>query len=74
MREHVTLYAHENPDLFSIEFVPPDPSVFAPTLALYVDTAEDLSRVRTISAGLSSRQAGLAEVVAVARELLPPGP
>jgi spore coat polysaccharide biosynthesis protein SpsF (cytidylyltransferase family) len=51
-REHVTLYAIENPGRFELRHVPPPESMRAPDLRICVDTAEDLERAREICADL----------------------
>jgi spore coat polysaccharide biosynthesis protein SpsF len=55
VREHVTLYAYERPDLFRIRHVPPPPDLAAPILRLCVDTAEDLESARRIWAAFEAR-------------------
>lgn len=65
-REHVTLYAYENPDDFRIRHVPPPAAVKAPELRICLDTAEDLERLRGICAALGGgREFSLDEVVAL---------
>lgn len=63
-REHVTLYAYEHPDEYEVLHVPPPPSVAAPHLTLWVDTPEDLERVRGICDSFAPRHDfSLAELV-----------
>jgi spore coat polysaccharide biosynthesis protein SpsF (cytidylyltransferase family) len=64
-REHVTLYAYDHPSRFSIRYVAPPADLAAPDLHLYVDTAEELERIRAICDHFSPRQDfGVDEVIA----------
>ena len=65
VREHVTLYAYENPDEFRIRHVPAPPALRAPQLRLHVDTVDDLEWVRTICSAFGPRRDfGLIDIVA----------
>jgi len=64
-REHVTLYAYEHAEDFSIALVPPPPEMVGPDLRLCVDTAYDLETVRTVCARFSPRRDfSVAEILA----------
>ena len=66
-REHVTLYAYEHPDEFSVAYVPPPDGLAAPHLNVTVDTPEDLERVRRICERFAPRRDfGLDEVIKAA--------
>jgi spore coat polysaccharide biosynthesis protein SpsF len=64
-REHVTLYAIENPTRFVLRYVPPPTAMRAPDLRICVDTAEDLERAREICCELDGDGTfGVADIVA----------
>jgi spore coat polysaccharide biosynthesis protein SpsF len=64
-REHVTLFAYESGEPFSVLHVDPPAGSAAPDLRLCVDTTEDLERVRSICASFAPRRDfSLAEIVA----------
>lgn len=66
-REHVTLYAYEHPETFSVVYVPPPDGLAAPGLRVTVDTPEDLDRVREICERFAPRRDfGLEEVISTA--------
>ena len=71
-REHVTLYAYENPEKFSIVNVPASGSDYTgdgyKDLHLAVDTPADRDRAEWIAERLSSRDADLGEIARLARE------
>lgn len=67
-REHVTLYAYENPDAFTIESVPPATDDYE-DLSIAIDTPEDLTRARRLIALLRDpNTATLAEILKVQPE------
>lgn len=62
-REHVTLYAYEHPDTFTIESVPPADDDYE-ALSIAIDTPEDLTRARRLIALLPDpNTATLAEIL-----------
>lgn len=64
-REHVTTYAYDNPDRFSIEYVAPPAELRGPELRLCIDTAEDLERLRELCSGFDgARETPLSEITA----------
>lgn len=71
-REHVTLYAYENPGNFRIINVPASGPDYRndghKDLHLAVDTREDYARAEWIAQHLTSREAGLGEIARLARE------
>jgi len=54
-REHVTLYAYNNPDVFRINNVDAEGKLRRPEITLTVDTAEDFNRVEKIFKNLYTK-------------------
>lgn len=68
-REHVTLYAYENPDQFDTAYLPAPAAFAAPGLRIVVDTPSDLEHVRSLCERLAPRRDfGLEEVIQVSKE------
>ncbi len=65
-REHVTLYAKENPGALNCEFLNPEPVLNRPELNFTVDSLNEYLYVREIAETLPAGGFGLKEIIAVA--------
>lgn len=64
-REHVTLYAYEHADDYTIAHVPAPAELMSPGLRLCVDTADDLEAVRAVCTDFFPRNDfSVAEIIA----------
>ncbi|NJL50243.1 MAG: NTP transferase domain-containing protein [Blastochloris sp.] len=55
-REHVSLYIYKHPEIYSLANVPAPPEETRPDLRLTLDTAEDLTLIRTVHAALAAAE------------------
>jgi len=68
-REHVTLYAKENPDALRCAFIASNPERGRPDLSFTVDEIEDYLFVRQLSETFTDTDFSLMELITVADEL-----